>query len=90
MAVWFAKLTDMTITLPAEQDSILARLVAMGKFASPQEAVTEAVRRLDAEETMGWLNPEPLTVNESAQVYATDAEWEKVERAMAGRVKPEL
>lgn len=80
----------MIITLPAEQDTILARLVALGKFASPQEAVTEAVRRLDAEETMGLLNLEPLTVNEAAQVYAPDAEWEKVERAMAGRVKPEL
>ena len=79
----------MTITLPAEQDSILARLVALGKFASPQEAVSEAVRRLEAEEAMRWLNPEPLTADEAEQVYAPDAGWEQIERAMAGRVKPE-
>lgn len=80
----------MTITLPAEQDSILARLVALGKFASPQEVVSEALRRLDAEEGMNWLRPEPLTANEAAQIYAPDTEWERVERALAGRVKPEV
>ena len=79
----------MTITLPAEQDSILSRLVALGRFASPQEAVTEAVRRLESEEALDYLNPKPLTAEEADQVYALDAEWEQVERAMAGRVLPE-
>lgn len=80
----------MTITLPAEQDSILSRLVALGRFASPQEAVTEAVRRLGTDEALGYLNPKPLTAEEAAQVYAGDAEWEKVERAVAGRARPEV
>lgn len=80
----------MTITLPAEQDSFLSRLVATGRFASPQDAVMEAVRRLATEEALGYLIPTPLTAEEADQVYAVDVEWEKVERAMAGRAKPEL
>ena len=80
----------MTITLPAEQDSILARLVAMGRFGSPQEAVTEAVRRLESDEALDYLNPKPLSAEEAAQIYAADAEWEKVERSSAGRARPEV
>ena len=80
----------MTITLPAEQDSFLARLVALGRFASPQEAVTEAVRRLETEESLGYLIPKPLTAEEAAHVYAADVEWENVECAIAGRAKPEV
>lgn len=80
----------MTITLPAEQDGFLSRLVASGRFASPQDAVAEAVRRLAAEEAHGSLIPTPLTAEEADQVYAADAEWEKVERASAGHAKPEL
>ena len=80
----------MTITLPAEQDSFLSRLVAAGRFASPQEAVTEAVRRLEADEALGCLTPVPLTAAEAASVYAPDAEWEQVEQASAGRARPEV
>ena len=80
----------MTITLPTEQDSFLARLVAMGRFASAQEAVAEAVRRLETDEAMDYLNPKPLSAEEAARIYAADAEWEKVERAAAGRARPEV
>lgn len=80
----------MTITLPAEEDSILARLVALGRFESPQEAVSEAVRRLEKEEVLDYLNPKPMTLEEADQVYAADAEWEQVERALAGRARPEV
>ena len=79
----------MTITLPAEQDSILARLVALGRFESPQAAVSEAVRRLEKEEVLDYLNPKPLTPEEANQVYAADLAWEQVERALAGRARPE-
>jgi Arc/MetJ-type ribon-helix-helix transcriptional regulator len=81
---------SMTITLPAEQDSLVARLVSLGRFKSPQEAVTEAVKRLAAEETQNWLNPMPLTDEEAASVYAVDADWEAVEKAAAGRARPEV
>jgi Arc/MetJ-type ribon-helix-helix transcriptional regulator len=80
----------MTITLPAEQDSILTRLVALGRFGSPQEAVSEAVRRLEKQISHDDLIPEPLTDAEAAQIYATDAEWEKIERSIAGRARPEV
>jgi len=80
----------MTITLPAEQDSLLARLVSLGRFASPQEAVTEAVKRLAEEETIHWLHPAPFTEAEAAAVYAPDAAWESVENASAGLAKPEV
>lgn len=80
----------MTITRPAEQDSFLAQLVALGRFASPQEAIAEALRRLESDEALGCLIPKPLTAEEAAQVYAPDAEWEKVERATSGRAAPEI
>lgn len=80
----------MTITLPAEQDSILTRLVAMGRFRSPQEAVSEAVRRLERQINQDDLVPAPLTDEEAAQIYAPDAEWEKIERSLAGRARPEV
>ncbi len=80
----------MTITLSAEQDSTVTRLVALGRFASAEEAVTEAVRRLEYDDVADVLNPKPLTTEEAEQVYAADPEWEKVEQAVAGRVRPEL
>lgn len=79
----------MTITLPAEEDCILSRRVALGRFATPEEAIVEAVRRLESDEVRDFLNPQALTPDEAAQVYAADGEWERVEHAVAGRAKPE-
>ncbi len=82
----------MTITLPAEPDSILNRLVALGLFRTPQEAVIEAVKRLEREVTHDSIFADlaPLTPEEAEQIYAPDPEWEAVERAMAGRARPEI
>jgi Arc/MetJ-type ribon-helix-helix transcriptional regulator len=80
----------MTISLPAEQDRFLKRLVEVGRFATPDEAVTEAVRRLETDEALDHLSPRPLTLEEAEQIYAPDAEWEAVERSMAGRARPEV
>jgi Arc/MetJ-type ribon-helix-helix transcriptional regulator len=80
----------MTITLPSEQDSILTRLVAQGRFRSPQEAVSEAVRRLEIDLERGDLMPAALSDDEAEQVYSPDAEWEKIELSLAGRARPEV
>jgi Arc/MetJ-type ribon-helix-helix transcriptional regulator len=79
----------MTVTLPEHQGAFLNRLVASGRFATRDEALAEAVRRLETEEALGYLNPKPLTVREAEAVYAADPEWEVVERKLAGQAKPE-
>ncbi len=79
----------MTITLPAAQDSFLNRLVALGRYASLDEAIVEAVRRLETEEALEYLNPRPMTADEAEQVYAADPAWEAVELSLSGRVEPE-
>ena len=79
----------MTITLPAEQDSILSRLVAKGRYATREAALVEAVRRLADEDHLSVFI-EPLSAAEANQVYAADDQWEMVERAQAGQVAPEV
>lgn len=79
----------MTITLPAEQDSFLGRLVAMGRFPSQEAAVVKAVELLETEETLNWLHPEPLSREEAESVYSHDSAWESVEHSMAGLAVPE-
>lgn len=80
----------MTITLPAEQDTLLAQLVRLGRFRSAQEAVFEAVRRLEEDVQREHLQPISLTTEEAERVYAPDAAWESVESALTGRVRPEV
>ncbi len=80
----------MTITLTAEPDSILNRLVALGLFRTPQEALTAALRRLEKEVAHDDLIPEPLTPEQAEQIYAADPAWEAVEQSLAGRVRPEV
>ena len=79
----------MTITLPAEQDSILSRLVAAGRYATREAALVDAVRRLEDEVHLPEFT-EPLSAAEANQVYATDEQWETVERAHAGQAVPEV
>lgn len=79
----------MTITLPTEQENILSRLVAMGRYATREAALVDAVRRLEVEDHLPAFT-EPLSVEEVNQVYAADEHWESVERAHAGRVAPEV
>ena len=80
----------MTITLPAEQGHFLDRLVAAGRFATRDEAIAEAVRRLETDEAIEHINPRALTAEEAEQIYAADAAWETVERSVAGRARPEV
>jgi len=75
----------MTITLPIEQESLLSRLVALGRYASREEALADAVRRL-AEDA----GPQPFTDVELDEVYARDEAWERVECALAGQAVPEV
>jgi Arc/MetJ-type ribon-helix-helix transcriptional regulator len=75
----------MTVTLPIEQESILTRLVALGRYRSREEALADAVRRL-AEDAV----PAPMTEAELEVVYAHDEAWEKVECALAGQAAPEV
>lgn len=79
----------MTITLPSEPESILERLIATGRFATREQAVTEALRRLCMEDDPSFALPQPLTVQEAESVYGAAAEWEKVEAALAGQCAPE-
>jgi putative addiction module CopG family antidote len=81
--------SGMNVTLPESQSVFLANLVAAGRFASQDEAVAEAIRRLEADEAMDYLNPPPLTLKEAEAVYGSDPEWEAVELALAGQIKPE-
>ncbi len=79
----------MTISLPAEQDSFLGRLVALGRFPSREAAVVEAVELLRTEELWHWLHPQPLTDREAELVYGSDPEWEKIENSLSGLAAPE-
>ncbi|WP_409213311.1 type II toxin-antitoxin system ParD family antitoxin [Prosthecobacter sp.] len=81
--------SKMTITLPAEQDSFLGRLVAMGRFPSREAAVVKAVELLETEESMSWLLPQPLSREDAEQIYAADPAWEAVENSVAGLTVPE-
>lgn len=81
----------MTITLPTEPDSILNRLVALGLFSTPQEAVIEAVKRLerDVANDSIFADLTPLTPEEAERIYAPDPEWEAVEQSLADQARPE-
>ena len=79
----------MTLVLPREQRAFVERLVRARRFKSRSEVVREGLRRLQRDEE-DYLHPQPITRAEARQVYRRDAAWERVERAVAGRAKPEV
>jgi Arc/MetJ-type ribon-helix-helix transcriptional regulator len=79
----------MTITLAGEPESILERLIAAGRFATREQAITEALRRMWTDDEANHVLPKPFTLEEAEAVYATDPKWEKVEAALAGHCAPE-
>ncbi|MGV3663384.1 MAG: ribbon-helix-helix domain-containing protein [Prosthecobacter sp.] len=80
----------MTITLPVEQDRFIGHLVAAGRFATPDAAVSRAVALLEDQETGTSVLVAPLSPEDADRVYAADEEWDKVEVSLAGLATPEV
>ena len=78
----------MAFALAKEQTGFIARMVQSGRFNNQSEVVREALRRLQREEE-DYLRPPRITAAEARRVYRRDAAWEKVERVLAGRARPE-
>ena len=62
------KLSNMGYALAKEQHSFISRLVKSGKYNNQSEAVREAIRRMQREET-GYLTPPPLTPAQVESIY---------------------
>jgi putative addiction module CopG family antidote len=58
----------MGYALAREQQEYIARLVKAGKFNNQSEAVREAIRRMQREET-DYLAPPPLTPAQVEAIY---------------------
>ncbi len=69
----------MGYALAQEQQDYVARLVKAGRFNNQSEAVREAIRRMQAEDTE-YLTPPPLT---PAQVESVFRREDKQESAVA-------
>ena len=70
----------MGYALGKEQQSYIARLVKDGKFNNQSEAVREAIRRMQQQET-DYLNPPPLTPAQVEAIYGgNDKQADKVGR----------
>ena len=78
----------MAFALAKDQIGFIERMIRAGRFNNQSEVVRAALRRLQREEE-DYLHPPPITPAEARQVYRRDAAWERVERAAAGRAKPE-
>ena len=78
----------MAFALAKEQFNFIERMVSSGRFNNQSEVVREALRRLQDDED-SYLRPPPITAAAARRIYKRDAAWERVERAAAGRVKPE-
>ena len=65
----------MGYALAKEQQSYVARLVKAGRFNNQSEAVREAIRRMQAQETE-YLTPPPLTPAQVESIYGRDDKQE--------------
>ncbi len=61
----------MGYALAKEQHNFIARLVKTGRFNNQSEAVREAIRRMQREETE-YLTPAPLTAVQVEAIYGVD------------------
>jgi len=70
----------MGYALAKEQQRFIARLVQSGRFNNQSEAVREAIRRMEREETT-YLTPPPLTPAQIEAIYGpADAQADAVGR----------
>lgn len=83
-------MTVMTITLPIDQDRFIGHLVAAGRFATPDAAVSRAVQLLEDQESGQCLLVSSLSVEDAEHIYAADEAWEKVEMSLTGLARPEV
>ena len=67
----------MGYALAQEQQEYVARLVKSGRFNNQSEAVREAIRRMQAEDTQ-YLTPPPLSAREVQAIYERDDEQESI------------
>ena len=65
----------MGYALAKEQQSYVARLVKSGRFNNQSEAVREAIRRMQSQETE-YLTPPPLTPAQVESIYGRDDKQE--------------
>ena len=61
----------MGYALAREQQTFITRLVKAGKFNNRSEAVREAIRRMQRQET-DYLTPPPLTPAEVEAIYGRE------------------
>ena len=61
----------MGYALAREQQTFITRLVKAGKFNNQSEAVREAIRRMQRQET-DYLTPPPLTPAQVEAIYGPD------------------
>lgn len=72
----------MGYALAKEQQNYVARLVRTGRFNNQSEAVREAIRRMQSQETE-YLTPSPLTAAQVKSIYGRADAQEPVVAAAA-------
>jgi hypothetical protein len=76
----------MGYALAKEQQRYVSSLVKSGRFNNQSEAVREAIRRMQAQETE-YLTPPPLTPAQVESIYGKQDKQEKVVRCGLPREK---